>query len=317
MFDFWVALAEGLWKKKDSFVPSRGTPEEKSASTALLNHILDRLLVTAIPEYDAGIVYKPNVTYLEFSLPENQNRILKLLDLMVLTDRVHYSVQLIVLVTRPQGSLLANYKNFVIPFVPRLKFRFRKCHAPHIAVLDLFLRAIVGRYLQDLLGTPSQKPEASIDRVNCGCEDCAKANRFLRSDAATETFRVSQRRRSHVEGQLQAILQGGFTFTTISRGSLHTLEVTKRHGTMEAGKWYTRVQKAREFLATVGTPDELARIMGERYPDVQAALAGTKQYQMETPTLAIPPVEGAATETGPATQASTSVARVGTASVLG
>ena len=57
--------------------------------------------------------------------------------------------------------------------------------------------------------------------------------------------------------------------------------------------------------------------MGERYPNVQAALAGTKQYEMETPTLAIPPVEGAATETCPATQASTSVARAGTVSVLG
>jgi hypothetical protein len=33
LFDFWVGLAEGLWKKKDKLIPSGGTPEEVSTYT--------------------------------------------------------------------------------------------------------------------------------------------------------------------------------------------------------------------------------------------------------------------------------------------
>jgi len=95
MFNFWVALGEGLWKKKDSLIPSGGTPEEQSNSTATLNHILDRLLVTAIPEYDSGVDYKPNTIYIPMGLPQDQSRILELLDLMTSSRRVEHSAQLI------------------------------------------------------------------------------------------------------------------------------------------------------------------------------------------------------------------------------
>ena len=76
MFDFWVALGEGLWKKKDSLIPSGGTPEERSNATAVLNHILDRLLVTAIPEYDYGVDYKPNAYYGYKDVSQDQSRVL-------------------------------------------------------------------------------------------------------------------------------------------------------------------------------------------------------------------------------------------------
>lgn len=312
IFDFWVALAEGLWEKRVSLIPSGGTSEEQSDSTAVLNRILDRLLVTAIPEYDEGIDYRPNVTVLSASfLPQDQHRTLKLLDLMTLTHRIQNSVQLITLASRPQAHLLRKYKNFIIPLVPMLTARFQKYHASHFAILDLFLRTLVGGYLRDLLGSPSQQPEASANKVNCRCEDCVKVNWFLRSDAVTEAFQVAQRRRSHIQDELQTAIRGGFTFTTIARGSRYALQVTKRPETLELGKWNARVRDARAFLTTVGTPDSLARIMGHRYPDVQAALAGTKPYEVENPVLVLP-AEGA-TAGGSSTIAgtSTSGARTG------
>jgi len=312
MFDFWVALAERLWKKKDSLIPSGGTPEEQSHSIAILHHILDRLIVTAVPEYDHGIDFKPNVTRISasFGLPQDQDRILKLLDLMALTHRVEHSVQLITLVSRPHKYLSLKYKSLVIPLIPRLNARYKQYHATDFPILDALLRMLVGRYLQDLLGSPSEPPEASVNRIECRCEDCRRANWFLQSDAVTEAFQVAQGRRSHIEKELRNLFRSGLTFTTIPRGRRYALQVTKSHEILEAGKWNTRVQKARTFLATVGTPDELARIMGERYPDVQAALAGTKPYEMGNPVLIVPPSEGAEGATSSA-EATTSRAQTG------
>ena len=311
MFDFWVALAEGLWKKKDSLIPSGGTPEERANSTAVLNHILDRLLVTAIPEYDYGVNYKPNVHYIHSSVPQDQHRVLKLLDLMTLVRRAEHSVELITLASRPHEHPFVKYKEFVTPLIPRLKARFLQYHAADLPILDAFLRTLVGRYLQDLLGSPSRRPEASVKKVNCRCEDCTKVNRFLGSDAVTETFQAAQRRRKHIEDQLWTDLKGGVTSTTIARGSRSALQVTKMPETVAAGKWDTRVQSARAFLASVGTPDELARIMGGRYPDVQAALAGTNSYEMGNLTLIVPPVESAVVANTSAVEATTGGAQAG------
>lgn len=311
MFDFWVALVEGLWKKKEGLIPSGGTPEEQSNSTTVLNHILDRLLITAIPEYDSGVNYRPNVTYIHCSAPQDQHRTLKLLDLMILTRRVGHSVQLITLVSRPHEHLAVKYKELVISLIPKLKARFLQYQATDFPILNVFLRALVERYLQDILGSPSKKPEASVNKIDCRCEDCIKVNLFLRSDAATETFQAAQRRRSHIEDQIRS-LPYGITSTTVALGPRrYALQVTKSPEILVAGRWDARVQRARAFLAIVGTPDELVRIMGERYPDVQAALAGTKPYEMGDLTLAIPPAETAAVATNPTTEATTSGAHDG------
>jgi len=312
MFDYWVALAERLWKKKDSLIPSGGTPKEQSDSIAMLHDILDRLIVTAIPECDSVDNYDPNTIYVydNYNVPQSQHRILKLLDLMALTNKVEHSDQLITLVSRPHKYLPEKYRILVIPLIPRLKARYKQYHATNLPILDTLLRALVGRYLRDLLGSPPRRPDASVNKVDCGCEDCRKANQFLQSDAVTETFRVAQRGRSHIENELRNLPQSGLTFTMVPRGRRHALQVTKGHETSEAGKWNTRVQKARTFLAIVGTPDELARIMGGRYPDVQAALAGTKPYEMGNPTLIVPPFEGAGAATSSA-EATTSRAQTG------
>ena len=297
MFNFWVALGEGLWKKKDSLIPSGGTPEEQSNSTATLNHILDRLLVTAIPEYDSGVDYKPNTIYIPMGLPQDQSRILELLDLMTSSRRVEHSAQLITLVSRIHEHLPVKYKTLVIPLIPRLKTHLSQHGATDIPILDAFLRALVGRYLQDLLGGPSKQPAASAIKLKCRCEDCAMVNRFFRSDAVTETFKLAQRRRSHIQSELMSVPHGVVTSSTVptGRGSRYALQLTKTRETLAAAGWNARVQKANAFLAIVGTPDELVRIMGERYQDLQAALAGTKPYEMGTLALTVPSAGGATT----------------------
>ena len=311
MFDFWVGLAEGLWKNRDKLVPSGGIHEEVSTYTAALNHTLDSLIAVAIPDYHSGITYDRFAPF-PFTHTESQNhRILKLLDLMVLTHRTQKLGQLIALVSQPPGNLLVKYQSLITPLIPKLRARYQQYSGPDFPVLDAFLRAFVERWLQDLLGRPSERPEALVKRLTCGCQDCARVNRFLTSGAETETLWVSQKRRSHVEANLRNTLPDGVTFTTIMRGSPHGLQVTKTKETLTMEKWSGRVGGARTFLALVGTPGDLVRIMGERYQDVEAALAGTRPYKMDNSTPVTAQVEGAPVASTSVTLATTSGTQTG------
>ena len=287
LFDFWVGLAEGLSKNRNKLTPTGGDPEKTSK---YLNRIIDSLIGAAIPEY------KSTAPYIPFSIharTETQGftRILQLLDLMALTRRTHHSGRLITSVSQPEGNVLVHYKNFITLFVPKLKARYKQYNRSEFPMLDAFLRALVEGWLQNLLGNPSSRAAAITNKLACECQDCERFNRFLRSDAVTETLRALQKRRLHVESIIRRSIPGIVTCTTITHGSPHTLQVTKTQGILAMGGWDTRVGSARAFLSLVGTPDVLARIMGGRYQDVEAALAGTKPYKLSKPVPVTAPAE--------------------------
>ena len=316
-FDFWLGLAESLWKKKEKLIPSGGIPEGASTYMKALNHTLDSLIVAAIPEYTATVYnlynysrYVPS-TVARTGPQEEELRILKLLDLMVLTRRIQNSDRLITLVSQSQGNLADRYKSLITPLVPKLKARYQQYSGSYFPVLDGFLRVFVERWLQDLLGTPSERPDSLVKKLACGCEDCARVNRFLRSDDVTQTFWAAQKRRSHMEAKLRSSLSDAVVFATVMGRSPYGLKVTKIHGAFITERWDGRVANARAFLALVGTPDELARIMGERYQDVQAALAGTKPYKISNSTPIVVPVEDTPVASTSAVQATTSGTQTG------
>lgn len=233
-------------------------------------------------------------------------RVLQLLDLMALTRRIHHSGQLITSVAQPDANLLVKYQKLIIPLVPKLVARYQQYRSSQYPMLDAFLRTLVERWLRDLLGTPSNRPDVVLKKLACDCRDCARINQFLRSDAVTETLWAAQKRRSHVEGHIKNSIQLFVTCTTITRGSPHGLQVTKRQGAFTMYKWDERVGSARSFLSLVGSPDVLARIMGDRYQDVQAALAGTKPYKISNPVPMVAPVETAPVASTSAAQAGAS-----------
>ena len=306
MFDFRVDLAEGLWKKKKKLIPSGGTLDGAPAYTTALKHILDTLIAAAIPEYSGDAYPRYAISSLARTESKDHTRILKLLDLMALTRRTRKSDQLITLVSQLQGTPPATYQKFVFLLIPELRARYQKYGTSGVPLLDRFLRAFVGRWLQDLLGSPSKQPEALVKRLACECEDCAMVNKFLQSTAETETFRLVQKRRSHLEAYLKGSLSRDVTFTTIRGGSPLGLQVTKTKETLTMCTWSGRVGRANALLALVGAPNELARIMGERYQDVQAALAGIKPYTIgnSTPVVSKRP-KGANTSGAQATRSGT------------
>ena len=290
MFDFRTGLAEGLWKNKGKLIPSIGTTEETLPHTKALNRILDSLIVAAIPE-----CYSPEADYgryIAFTFPRREPlqdhiRIIELLDLMVLTRRTKNSDRLITLVSNLQNVPVEKYQKLIMSLTPDLKVRYRKYSKSDFPILDAFLGALVERWLQDFLGACPKKPEPFTKKLYCGCEDCTKVNRFLQSSAVTETFWAAQKKRSHMERNIVGSLSEDVVWTTITGRSPYGLQVTKTKG------WSGRLASARAFLALIGTTGELARIMGKRYQDVQAALAGTKPYKISDPTRVVAPVEGA------------------------
>jgi hypothetical protein len=298
---FGVGLAEGLWKTKDKLIPSGGTPGGTPTNTAALDLTIDGLIIAAISECcsPATPSSRPALGFGYYSRPapaqkeqKNLTRILKLLDLMVLTHKTQHSDRLITSISQPQGNILAKYEKLITPLVPQLKARYQQYSSSEFPVLDAFLRALVERWLQDLLGSPSQRPGAFVKNLTCECQDCTGINKFLRSDAETETFTVAQKRRSHMEANLRNNLPDVVVVTTTTGRSPQGLRVTKTQGTLTTEKWSWRVENARAFVSLVGTPDVLARIMGDRYQDVEAALAGTKRYKINKPApiVANPPV---------------------------
>ena len=303
IFDFWVGLAQGLWKTRDKLIPSGGTPEENPTHTMALNHTLDTLIVIAVSDYGVeanSARYSSTTPYTE---PQDHTSILRLLDLMALTHKTQELGRLITLVSKPQGDLLVKYQRLITPLIPKLRVRYQHYGSSGFPILDPFLRALVGRWLQDLLGIPSKQPEAVVKRVDCGCEYCEKVNEFLQSGAVMETFEVAhKKKRTHMESKLKNTLSGDVTFAavTVKKGAPQGLQVTKTEKMLKMSWWIGRVESTRAFLALIGTPDELVRIMGERYQNLEAALAGTKLYKMDDPTLVVVRVEGS-----PAANAST------------
>jgi hypothetical protein len=145
MFDFLVDLAEGLWKNRNKLIPSAGTPDGASAHTIALNHVLDRLIAAAMC-YTRGIGYsRYHTSTFASTEPQGYVRILKLLDLMVLTHKTRNSNQLGTLISRTQGMPLAKYPKYITPLIPKLKARYQQYGASGTPVLDAFLRALAGR----------------------------------------------------------------------------------------------------------------------------------------------------------------------------
>lgn len=291
LFDFWVGLAEGLWESKDKLIPSGKTPEETSAYTVALNHTMDSLIVAAIPECcRSGVAYRglfpPNPAHPEL---QDLTRTLRLLDLMALVRRTLHSGRLIALVSQPQTNLQEKYQKVITPLVSPLKARYKKYSGPDFPMLDAFLRALVERWLQDLLGSPTKRPDVFLRKLPCGCQDCAGVNEFLVSEAATVTFWAVQKRRTHMEARISSALPDAVTFTTNRTSTPYGLQVTKTPETLATDRWSGRVESARAFLSLVGTQAELARILGDRYRDVEAALAGTKPYKIGSPVHVVAP----------------------------
>lgn len=141
-----------------------------------------------------------------------------------------------------------------------------------------FFRYIIEMYLQEVLGSKEGSPYLKFSMLTCGHEACSQVNDFLRSEetkmkvpvdsaacrCATD-LRIDQRYRL-IERE---------SYTGWERPSL---DLIKSHEAMAAQHWSIRLADAQELLKSIGTDDEISRIMGGRYADVRRALGGSRAF---------------------------------------
>ena len=56
------------------------------------------------------------------------------------------------------------------------------------------------------------------------------------------------------------------------------MDLTKKHGAIAGQDWNVRLGDTQKVLESIGTEEEISRIMGERYRDVGKALEGSQAF---------------------------------------
>ncbi|EDR06759.1 uncharacterized protein LACBIDRAFT_328485 [Laccaria bicolor S238N-H82] len=286
-YPFWVAFIKALHENRDDLPASRPAPAETAANgenetetrKQAVNKLIEQCLEAAIPQWEA-VVSQPGYPYYGQSQPDTRkiDRIAELVELCILTSYMGPCAKLFVLVLRCKGDSTSKFQKIYIPLIPRLRELLVKtksdiCTSPFLDLMQLF----IATYLRDMLGTKTRNNRSQLRKVGCGCEDCNSLDSFMLLDAAEHTFRLAQYRRSHLETRLTNA-RDLCTYVTVRSGTPHQLVVKKHKEIVEAARWAGRQKQARVFLASIGTDDTIAKIMGGRYADVRRALDGVQPF---------------------------------------
>ena len=148
-----------------------------------------------------------------------------------------------------------------------------------------FLQKIIAMYLKNVLGDKNRLHHCLLRSVACRekCDDCCLLDAFILDPTTTsKTFRLGYydpaRRRQHHLNNCISTAKDVCSSEMGSRSDEYVLKVTKNPKIIEGLQWETRLQNAIGFLASIGTDDAIAQIMGSRYQDVTQALSGDKPF---------------------------------------
>ncbi|KAF4616667.1 hypothetical protein D9613_008488 [Agrocybe pediades] len=184
-----------------------------------------------------------------------------------------------------------NVKSIIKPLVHDVCFllKHREISVSEEPFRSLFRNAI-GAYLQGILG---QKDEAKdeiqakrLRKVGCGrCRDCDALDDFISwTGVDSHSYHLTTARKHHLEVVLSRCKEL-CTFETenscfSSWLKLHNLKITKTEHIKNCVPWRERVWCAENFLNSIGSREEIQRIMGTRYGEVLDALNGTQPFRI-------------------------------------
>ena len=316
-YHFWIALRKSLKDNRDLILeaqakirslispPSPVIAEGESTSAPappttrianpagpILDDLIRGCLVAAASQWSdaAASIYR--------SRPASQNTgqqdftrkvaiVLQIIEEALVGGELEICRTLFVDVFKSPGSLYTKAIRFYSPLVRQIRTLFAKlkqdvCSSPFIEVMQVF----IGAYLRDVLGNKNMTSKHLLRKVGCGCADCKPLDAFILDPNSTAiTFRVNQTRRNHLQSRLQGRAGDLCAFQTIHSGSPLGLEVKKRLELIHALSWSARQKSAKEFLESIGTDADIARIMGARYVQVTRALSGVEPFS-SVPVLA-------------------------------
>ena len=264
LVDFGVSLIG--YKEELVALPRAGG---QASNAELLDHILDKILATTIPQVPEMADYRrwPRSvsSLLSMCIPGNKTKSHEdLLDLISRPSKEPFYIQYLYLHAKivPDLVELLDKHGISVSSSP-----FRK-----------YFRYIVGTYLQEVLGSKKVSPFLELFKFTCGHEACSRANKFLRSEykGIRVPIDVEQCFTSSLFGERYRIL--GREYCDWGWDDIKFLDLIKYDKVTTVQSWSTRLANAQKLLKTIGTDEEISQIMGERYRDVVKALEGSQVF---------------------------------------
>ncbi|PFH49443.1 hypothetical protein AMATHDRAFT_41557 [Amanita thiersii Skay4041] len=185
--------------------------------------------------------------------------------------------------THHSRSLQSTIKFYYMPLVSELRKLFPELRTgPCWTPLSQYMQQLIGRYLTTMLGTKTYNPRLPAFTPFCSCKDCAQVFEFLRQTyVPRQMFKMSMKAMYHILRK-PAIRRLAMAMEVVYvNGCIRGVLATKSPKMLKTVRWEGRLKQARKFLAAIGTDEEIALIMGDRYPALLRALEGTERYPFE------------------------------------
>lgn len=267
-FDHWADFGVRLIKHKEELIALPRAEGQTGSNAELLDHILDEVLVATIPQV------------LERYNPYWPQRVLSLLSICIPGNRMKAYGDLLDSISRlGEKAFYTQYVDLYGEIIPGL-VKLLGEHGISISSSPSrkFFDYIIGTYLEEILGSEEGSPFLKFSMLTCGHEVCSGVNDFLRSEETTMTIEVENATERCVRG---LEIDERYHLFECRGGSYRQpprMELTKKQVAMAAQHWSVRLSDALELLKSIGTDEEISRIMGERYPDVEEALKGSRAF---------------------------------------
>lgn len=265
-----TGFAAGLVKHKAELIALPGIEGQTTSNAELFDGILDKILkvtIAKLSQVGIGDSLDTKVPPL-FSICIRGNRMKSYGDLL---DSLFPSAG--------KEPFYARYRGLYSKIIPKLVKQLGE-HGIKVwsSPSREFFNKVIGRYLEEILGSKEGSPYLKFAMLTCGHEACIQVNDFLGSE---ETSRVIEAEWpgtiSDCVGGLK--IDGRYAlFEADYRWKQRPVKLTKKDETQAAQHWSVRLGEARKLLEGIGTDEEISQIMGERYSDVEKALEGSQAF---------------------------------------
>ena len=268
--DDMIGFALGLIKNREELIALPDSEGQAARNAEILDHILDKILAATIPKVSP------------MSWSHSPSSVSSVLSICIPGKRMKPYGDLLNSIAGPgrdKESFYTRYLKLYARIIPKL---VELLGEGGISVSSPpsreFFRNIIGTYLEDILGSKEGSTYLEFSMLACGHEACSKVNDFLQSEE-TETEIQTDGATNRCLGDLKIdgrhpVLE--FDSRYYRRGC--PTKLTKTHEAEAAQHWSVRLADARKLLNSIGTEEEISRIMGERYRDVEKALEGSQAF---------------------------------------
>ncbi|PFH49440.1 hypothetical protein AMATHDRAFT_48707 [Amanita thiersii Skay4041] len=287
-FGFARTLATALWLERQSIVSSltqrprcdapNGDEEDRSQSCyAEVDTLIDILVECSIRESRYMLLTYP------FSIVRGDNyiqRMVQLIELCSLTQRNNHCERVLSLAFNEEwkNQDIKRFRLILVTrlrdFIPRLKGN--ACWEP----FSRFMQRLIGDYLTTVLGTKTRNPHVKKNYVFlCSCQFCKEVEEFmLQVYVPRHIFKAPPKALKHIRQTCGYILDDNCQLeSTYSAGTIISILATKKPKVLKAARWEDRYKDAKQFLAGIGTDEEIRVLMGDKYDVMLRALEGEEQ----------------------------------------